>query len=88
MGHFICNKIGEVIEVDVDETRSTWGGLMRVRVCLDITQPLLHGKKIAVGGGNTCWFRFLTNVSPISVTSAVKWAMDSRNVEIWACGRG
>lgn len=30
MGHFICSKRGEVVEVDLDETESTWGRYMQV----------------------------------------------------------
>lgn len=55
MGHHIYSTTGEVIEVDFDETGATYGGFMRVHICLDITKPLLRGKKLIVGVGQTCW---------------------------------
>lgn len=35
---------GEVIEVDTDENGVGWGEFIRVRICVDVTKPLLQGR--------------------------------------------
>ncbi len=44
VGEDIGNAIGRTIEVDVPENGIGWGRYLRLRVDIDITQPLLRGK--------------------------------------------
>lgn len=52
--------MGEVVEIDVQESGVHWGLCLRVKVCLDVTKRLVRGKKITVeGGGGECrWINF------------------------------
>ncbi|XP_022841874.1 uncharacterized protein LOC111365549 [Olea europaea var. sylvestris] len=58
MGDFIGRQLGKVIEVDIDKIEIARGEFLHVRVCLDISKPLLRGKKIYVGSYKPFWTRF------------------------------
>ena len=51
IGWTIRSKLGEVLEVDVSESRVQWGKYLRVRVRIDVTKKLIRGKKINIEGG-------------------------------------
>lgn len=52
----IGNKIGEFIEVDYDKDRLHWGDTMRIRVRIDISNPLPRGFMLkAEGIEGDCW---------------------------------
>lgn len=38
--------LGEVLEMDVAETRVQWGKYLRVRVHVDVTKKLVREKKV------------------------------------------
>lgn len=50
MGNLIRSHIGRVEEVDIEKDEMAWGEFMSIRVSMDITKPLLRGKKINIGG--------------------------------------
>ena len=58
IGWAIGAKLGEVLEVDVQDLGVQWGRCLRVRVRLDVTKKLVRGKKITVGGGESRWVNF------------------------------
>lgn len=57
-GNLIGNHIGRVVEVDVEKNEMAWGEYMRIRVSMDITKPLLKGKRINIGEGKKSWTKF------------------------------
>lgn len=58
MGWMIGSKLGEVLKIDVPESRVLWGRCLRVRVRIDISKRLVHGKKIIIEGGESWWVHF------------------------------
>ncbi|XP_050259988.1 uncharacterized protein At4g02000-like [Quercus robur] len=57
-GRAIEAKLGEVLEVDVEESGVHWGKFLRVRVKIDVTKKLVRGKKIVIEGGEQRWIAF------------------------------
>lgn len=45
-------------EVDGEEGGMAWGEYMRIRVVVDVSKPLLTGKKLCLGGREPIWIRF------------------------------
>ncbi|XP_075659849.1 uncharacterized protein At4g02000-like [Castanea sativa] len=58
MGRAMGTKLGEVLEIDVQESGVHWGTCLRVKVRLDVTKKLVRGKKITVEGGKCRWVSF------------------------------
>lgn len=58
VGRAIKNSFGKVIEVDIDLDQSAWGAYMQIRVTLNVSKPILRGKKFNVGTDHSCWIRF------------------------------
>ena len=58
IGLAISTKLGEVLEIDVQESGVQWGTCLRVKVRLDVTKRLIRGKKITVEGGESRWVNF------------------------------
>lgn len=57
--HYINGKaVGRVMEVDLEENEMACRNYMRVRVCLDVSKPLLRGKKVYVSSTMPIWVRF------------------------------
>ena len=57
MGECVRREMGEVVMVDTDDQGVGWGKYLRVRVEIDITEPLPRGKKIKLGG-RSIWVYF------------------------------
>lgn len=49
IGKLIGTSLGKVEEVEVDNDEVIWGKFMRIRVKMDISEPLVRGKKLKVG---------------------------------------
>ncbi|XP_042952131.1 uncharacterized protein LOC122289219 [Carya illinoinensis] len=58
VGRIIGNKIGFVEEVDEEQGEAAWGEFMRIRVRMDISQPLMRGVRVKLGQYGICWIRF------------------------------
>ena len=58
IGQAIGGKLGEVLEIDVQESGVQWGMCLRVKVCIDVTKRLVRGKKITVEGEECRWVNF------------------------------
>lgn len=56
----IVEIVGYAKDVDLPELRPGWGKLVRVRISLDISQPLPCGKRVAGGGAGSdfVWVHF------------------------------
>jgi hypothetical protein len=57
VGLKIGNSLGKVEEVAVAEDDVGWGRYMRLRVVIDLYQPLDRGRDLILSG-NTCWISF------------------------------
>ena len=55
VGWAIGSKLGEVLEVNVSEFGVQWARCLHVRVRIDVTKRLVHGKKITIEGGEGRW---------------------------------
>ncbi|XP_042964587.1 uncharacterized protein LOC122298799 [Carya illinoinensis] len=58
VGQKLGEKIDIVEEVDLEKGEVEWGEYLRVRVKLNVNEPLLRGSKLSVGGGQSVWIRF------------------------------
>ena len=58
IGMAIGASLGEVLEVDVADTGVQWGKCLQVRVKIDVSRKLIHGKKINVDEGVDQWVLF------------------------------
>lgn len=58
IGRKIGESLGTVLEVDLPDDECEWGEFMRVRVCLDVSKPLLRGKQLSLGSTRHYWVRF------------------------------
>lgn len=57
MGNIIGKAIVRVVE-DLEKDEMARGEFMRIQVCLDVSKPLLRGKKICVGSSQPIWVCF------------------------------
>lgn len=58
VGREVGMALGSVEEVDLDYGEVEWGEFMSIRVAMDITKPLLHHKKLNLGGHELVWVSF------------------------------
>jgi hypothetical protein len=57
IGRQIGALIGEVLFVETDEEGAAWGEFFRVQVMVDLTKPLLRGRRLK-SLGKSVWVRF------------------------------
>ncbi|XP_035547259.1 uncharacterized protein LOC118348856 [Juglans regia] len=57
-GRLIGNKIGIVEEVDGEQSEVAWGEYLRIRVRVNISQPLMRGITVKLGQFGSVWIRF------------------------------
>lgn len=82
IGWAIGAKLGEVLEVDVQDLGVQWGRCLRVRVRLDVTKKLVRGKKTTVGGGESRWVNLKYERLPNFVTGVASLSTHSKTVLI------
>lgn len=58
MGKLVRSALGIVEEIDLMEGEIAWGEYLQIRVRLDVTKPLLRGKKLCIGASVPYWVRF------------------------------
>uniref|UniRef100_A0A2N9HN71 Reverse transcriptase domain-containing protein n=1 Tax=Fagus sylvatica TaxID=28930 RepID=A0A2N9HN71_FAGSY len=87
-----CARIGSTLGTlehveDVGEGHSK-GSFMRVRVAIDIRQPLCRGRKVGLGGKGECWVSFRYE----RLTNFCYWCgritHGEKDCEIWLRSRG
>lgn len=54
----IGSSLGDVMEVDVPDSRVHWGKCLRVHIWIDATKRLIRGKRITIEGGESRWVQF------------------------------
>jgi hypothetical protein len=64
VGTKIGNSLGELQEVDVVGNKLGWGSYLRLRVSLDITKPLDHGRALKFAGKSS-WMEFKYEKLPL-----------------------
>lgn len=64
VARLIGDSIGSVEEIDVKKGEVAWGEFIRVTVRLNITKPLMRGKRINLGPHGSCWVRFVYDRLP------------------------
>lgn len=64
----IGSILGKVEKVDVDEKGFCLAGYLRIRVMIDISQPLCRGRMVHIGGASPKWVDFRYEQLPISAT--------------------
>ena len=88
----VCEKIGNTLGmVEQVEKITEWhggGNFMRVRVQLDITQPLCKGRKIWFGGEQDHWVSFKFERLPIFCYWCGQISHDDKDCTIWLNSRG
>ncbi|XP_042962426.1 uncharacterized protein LOC122296689 [Carya illinoinensis] len=50
LGERIGEAIGKVHTVEVDDQGHGWGSFLRIKVDVDVTKPLVHGRMVNLGG--------------------------------------
>lgn len=59
VGNLVGEALGRVEEVDIEYGEVEWGEYTRIRVCLNITKPLLRRKRMNLGLAKPVWERFI-----------------------------
>ena len=57
-GRAIGASLGQVLEVDVEDTGVQWGRCLRVKVEIDVTRKLIRGRKINIEKEEARWVQF------------------------------
>ena len=57
-GKAIGASLGQVLDVDVEDTGVQWGRCLRVRVEIDVTRKLIRGRKINIEKEEARWVQF------------------------------
>ena len=88
----VCGRIrktlGHVEQVEEFNEGRGGGNFMRIRVQLDITQPLCRGRKIRLGGEQDHWVSFKFERLPIFCYWCGQISHDDRDCAIWLNSRG
>lgn len=58
IGNLVGEAIGKVEEVDINYKDVEWREYMRVRICIDITKPLLRKNKMNLSLAEPVWVNF------------------------------
>lgn len=58
VGNLVGEALGGVEEVDIEYGEVEWGEYTRIRICLNITKPLLRRKRMNLGLAKPVWERF------------------------------
>ena len=61
----IGGSLGKVEKMDVGDKGFSLGGYLRIRVTLDISQPLSRGRIVRSGGSNSRWVEFKYEHLPV-----------------------
>jgi hypothetical protein len=64
MGTKIGRTLGDLEDVDVAGDGASWGKSLRLRVAIDLTQPLERGRELILGG-KSVWVSFKYEQLPL-----------------------
>ena len=78
---------GDVEKVDVDKKGFCLGEYLRIRVSLDLTQPLCRGRRVRIGDTVTKWVDFKYERLPIFCYWCGKVDHDERDCIKWISSR-
>ena len=87
-GILIGNSLVEVIIVDVPESGRAWSTCLRVRVKIDVTQPLCRGKMVRLGDSDRRWVSFRYEHLPIYCYWCGKLTHDEKDCRLWIQSNG
>ncbi|KAK9998771.1 hypothetical protein SO802_018374 [Lithocarpus litseifolius] len=79
----IGSILGKVEKVDVDDQGFCLGGYLRIRMTMDITQPLCRGRMVRIGGAPPRWVDFKYERLPIFCYCCGKADHDERDCIQW-----
>ncbi|XP_035547260.1 uncharacterized protein LOC118348857 [Juglans regia] len=82
VGRLIGNKIGIVEEVDGEQGEVAWGEYLRIRVKIDISQPLMRGITVNLGQFGLGWIRFAYECLPNFCYMCAKISHRQKDCEI------
>ena len=75
--------MGKVDKVDVGDKGLSMGCYLRIRVTLDITQPLSHGRIVRLGGSEPRWVEFKYERLPVFYYLCGKLDHDEKECLEW-----
>ena len=58
IGQQIGGTLGEVVTTTLEDEDSSPGNFVHVRVLINISKPLCHGRLVGLGGGRDTWISF------------------------------
>ena len=92
MNSGVCGKIGNTLgrveQVEEFTVGRGGGNYLRVRVQMDVTQPLCRGRKIWLGGDQDHWVSFKFERLPIFCYWCGHITHDDKDCSIWLNSRG
>ena len=83
MGIRIGGSLGKVVKVDVGDKGFSMGCYLRVRVILDISQPLSRGRIVRAGGLDSRWVEFKYERLPVFCYLCGRLDHDEKECLVW-----
>ena len=84
----IGRSLGKVVKVDVGDKGLSIGCYLRIRVTLDITQPLSRGRIVRLGGSEPQWVEFKYERLPVFCYLYGKLDHDEKECLVWMRSEG
>ena len=83
VGIRIGGSLGKVVKVDVGDKGFSMGCYLRVRVILDISQPLSRGRIVRAGGSDSRWVEFKYERLPVFCYLCGRLDHDEKECLVW-----
>ena len=80
--------MGKVDKVDIGDKGLSMGCYLRIRVTLDITQPLSHGRIVRLGGSEPRWVEFKYERLPVFCYLCGKLDHNEKECLVWMRSEG
>ena len=84
-GLSIGGIFGKVEKVDVGDKGLNLGCYLRIRVTMDISQPLIWGRLVRMGGSDSRWVEFKYECLPVFCYLCGKLDHDEKDCIEWIC---
>ncbi|XP_050290323.1 uncharacterized protein LOC126728565 [Quercus robur] len=88
VGVSIGRTLVEVEDVDMGEEGKALGRCIRVRVKLDLSQPLCRGRLVGFGSQESLWVNFMYERLPIFCYWCGKLNHDDKDCVLWINSKG